>query len=49
MTVDSAQLRKIGNNLGKLASMLCLSDDDDDIDTLRDTGHNESFAIKTSP
>ena len=29
--------------------MLCLSDDDDDVDTLRDTGHNESFAIKTSP
>ena len=47
--MDSAQLRKIGSNLGKLATMLCLSDDDDDEDTIRDTGNNESSAIKTSP
>ena len=44
-TVDSAQLRKIGDNLGKLASLLCLSDEDEDADTARDTGHIGSSAV----
>lgn len=48
-TVDSAQLCKIGDNLGKLASLLCLSDEeDDDSDAARNTSHIRGQADNSS-